>query len=158
MQAGSGFDQAVSSRASFLASDPYALSSTAPAEPQGPAGFVHEAVVPQPPSDWMPFGFPLAHTICLVTAYSEGQMGLRTTLDSVAMTDYPNSHKCILVICDGLVKGKGELMSTPDYVLGMMRDNTIPPDEVEAFSYVAVSSGSKRHNMAKIYSGFAIRV
>ena len=28
------------------------------------------------------------------------------------------------------------------------------PDEVPAFSYVAVSSGSKRHNMAKVYAGF----
>lgn len=63
----------------------------------GPAGFIHEAVVPQPPPDWEPFGYPLAHVICLVTAYSEGEEGLRTTLDSIATTDYPNSHKMILV-------------------------------------------------------------
>jgi chitin synthase len=123
-------------------------------EGPGPAGFIHEAVVPQPPTDWQPFGFPLAHAICLVTAYSEGELGIRTTLDSVAMTDYPNSHKAILVICDGLIKGKGETISTPDIVLGMMKDHAIMPDEVPAFSYVAVSSGSKRHNMAKVYAGF----
>ncbi|KAI6374377.1 Chitin synthase 4 [Pyricularia grisea] len=141
------------SRTSFLKSDPYA-TSTAPIEGPGPSGFIHDSVVPQPPSDWMPFGFPLAHTICLVTAYSEGELGLRTTLDSVAMTDYPNSHKVILVICDGIIKGKGESKSTPDYVLSMMKDHTIPVEDVEAFSYVAVASGSKRHNMAKIYAGF----
>ena len=141
------------SRASFLKSDPYA-TSTSPTDGPGPAGFIHEAVVPQPPSDWMPFGFPLAHAICLVTAYSEGELGIRSTLDSIAMTDYPNSHRVILVICDGIIKGKGETHSTPDIVLSMMKDHTIPPQDVPAFSYVAVASGSKRHNMAKVYSGF----
>lgn len=120
----------------------------------GPAGFIHEAVVPQPPSDWQPFGFPLAHVLCLVTAYSEGASGIRSTLDSVAMTDYPNSHKTILVICDGMIKGQGESETTPEIVLSMMKDHSILPEEVEAFSYVAVASGAKRHNMAKIYSGF----
>ncbi|KAL2154173.1 hypothetical protein VTH82DRAFT_2849 [Thermothelomyces myriococcoides] len=140
------------SRSSFLKSDPYASSSAT--DGPGPAGFIHEAVVPQPPSDWMPFGYPLAHAICLVTAYSEGELGIRTTLDSIAMTDYPNSHKVILVICDGIIKGKGEEFSTPDIVLGMLKDHSTPPEEVQAFSYVAVATGSKRHNMAKVYSGF----
>ncbi|PGH26774.1 hypothetical protein AJ80_01538 [Polytolypa hystricis UAMH7299] len=123
-------------------------------EGPGPAGFIHEAVVPQPPPEWQPFGYPLAHVLCLVTAYSEGEEGLRTTLDAIAMTDYPNSHKTILVICDGMIKGKGENLSTPEIALSMMGDHTISPQDVHAFSYVAVASGSKRHNMAKIYSGF----
>ena len=141
------------SRASFLQADPYGGNSGA-ADGPGPAGFIHPAVVPQPPADWQPFGFPLAHTMNLVTAYSEGEEGMRTTLDSIAMTDYPNSHKVIVVICDGMIKGKGELKSTPEVALGMLKDHTMPPDMVEPFSYVAVSSGSKRHNMAKVYCGF----
>lgn len=120
----------------------------------GPQGFIHDAVVPQPPPEWQPFGFPLAHTICLVTAYSEGPEGIRTTLDSIAMTDYPNSHKLIYVVCDGLIKGKGESMSTPDACISMMKDFAVLPDEVQPYSYVAVASGSKRHNMAKVYCGF----
>ena len=120
----------------------------------GPAGYIHESVVPQPPPDWQPYGYPLAHALCLVTCYSEGEDGLRTTLDSIAVTDYPNSHKTIIVICDGIIKGKGEEFSTPDIALGMMKDHVIPPKEVQPFSYVAVATGSKRHNMAKIYSGF----
>jgi chitin synthase len=120
----------------------------------GPAGFIHEAVVPQPPPEWQPFGYPLAHSICLVTAYSEGAEGIRTTIDSIATTDYPNSHKLILVICDGMIKGQGEDLTTPEICLGMMKDHAVLPHEVQAFSYVAVASGSKRHNMAKIYSGF----
>ncbi|WPH02348.1 Chitin synthase 4 [Acrodontium crateriforme] len=120
----------------------------------GPQGFIHDSVVPQPPPEWQPFGYPLAHTICLVTAYSEGPEGIRTTLDSIAMTDYPNSHKLLFIVADGIIKGKGESMSTPDACLSMMKDHTVLPEEVEAFSYVAVASGSKRHNMAKVYAGF----
>jgi chitin synthase len=123
-------------------------------EGSGPQGFIHESVVPQPPPDWQPFGYPLAHTICLITAYSEGPEGMRTTMDSIAMTDYPNSHKLLFVVCDGLIKGKGESMSTPEVCLAMMKDYTTQPDDVQPFSYVAVASGSKRHNMAKVYSGF----
>lgn len=148
------FHQQNSSRSSFLRSDSNGYGAQTDFEGPGPAGFIHEAVVPQPPSDWQPFGYPLVHTICLVTAYSEGELGVRTTLDSIAMTDYPNSHKAILVVCDGMIKGHGETMSTPEIILGMMKDHVVLPDEVPAFSYVAVSSGSKRHNMAKVYSGY----
>ncbi|KIW04043.1 uncharacterized protein PV09_04865 [Verruconis gallopava] len=123
-------------------------------EGPGPAGFIHEAVVPQPPPEWQPFGYPLAHVICLVTAYSEGHDGLRTTLDSIATTDYPNSHKLILVVADGVIKGKGETESTPDICLSMMKDHATLPQDVQPFSYVAVASGAKRHNMAKVYAGF----
>ena len=144
------------SRSSLLISAQEKKFSSAMVETEGvgPAGFIHEAVVPQPPPEWEPFGYPLAHAICLVTAYSEGEEGLRTTLDSIATTEYPNSHKTILVVCDGMIKGQGEDLTTPEIALGMMKDHAVLPDEVQAFSYVAVASGSKRHNMAKVYSGF----
>ncbi len=111
-------------------------------------------VIPQPPIDYEPFNFPLVHSICLVTAYSESVEGLRTTLDSLANTDYPNSHKVILVVADGMVKGSGSKLKTPDIVLGMMKELVIPAQEVEAHSYVAIADGHKRHNMAKVYAGF----
>jgi chitin synthase len=120
----------------------------------GPAGFIHEAVVPQPPPEYQPHGFPLAHCMCLITCYSEGEQGVRTTLDSIATTDYPNSHKFMLIVCDGMIMGHGETMTTPDIILSMMKDHAVPPKQVQAFSYVAVASGSKRHNMAKVYAGF----
>lgn len=151
------YDHGKESRSSLLLSgstEKGRFSSVMESEGPGPAGFIHEAVVPQPPPEWQPFGYPLAHSICLVTAYSEGHDGLRTTLDSIATTDYPNSHKLILVICDGMIKGAGEDLTTPEICLGMMKDHAVLPHEVQAFSYVAVASGSKRHNMAKIYSGF----
>ncbi|WVQ83493.1 hypothetical protein IAT38_005634 [Cryptococcus sp. DSM 104549] len=111
-------------------------------------------VVPQPAADFEPFSFPLVHSICLVTAYSESVEGLRTTIDSLATTDYPNSHKLILVICDGMVRGSGSKQYTPEIVLGMMKELVVPAEEVEAHSYVAIADGHKRHNMAKVYAGF----
>nr|CAA08762.1 chitin synthase [Diversispora versiformis] len=120
----------------------------------GPAGFIHDAVVPQPPPEYQPFGFPLAHTMCLITCYSEGEQGVRSTLDSIATTDYPNSHKLMLIVCDGLVKGSGETLTTPEIILSMMKDHAVHPDDITPFSYVAVASGSKRHNMAQVYAGF----
>ncbi|CUM68413.1 uncharacterized protein PRCAT00006136001 [Priceomyces carsonii] len=115
---------------------------------------IHPDVVPQPPVEYQPFGYPLAHTMNLVTCYSEDAEGLRTTLDSIATTGFPNSHKLIVIICDGIIKGSGNDMTTPDIALSMMTDFCIQPDDVVPYSYVAVAQGSKRHNMAKVYSGF----
>ena len=134
--------------------DPRYSSALAESEGSGPGGYVYGGVVPQPPPEWQPYGFPLAHSLCMVTCYSEGEEGIRTTLDSIALTDYPNSHKTIVVICDGQIKGKGEQFTTPEIVLGMMKDHIVPPKDVKTFSYVAVATGAKRHNMAKIFAGF----
>ena len=122
--------------------------------PWGPCPFPLDNVVPQPPADYRPFNFPLVHTVCLVTAYSESFEGLRTTLDSLATTNYPNSHKLLLVIADGIVKGAESDISTPDICLSMMQDLIVPAEDVEGNSYVAIADGAKRHNMAKVYAGF----
>lgn len=115
---------------------------------------IHPDVVPQPPVEYQPFGYPLLHTMVLVTCYSEDETAIRTTLDSVATTDYPNSHKLLFIVCDGIIKGSGNDRTTPDIALSMMTDFSIEPEDVLPCSYVAVAQGSKRHNMAKVYSGF----
>ncbi|KAK9719632.1 hypothetical protein K7432_004652 [Basidiobolus ranarum] len=107
-----------------------------------------------PPATFQPFNFSLAYTIMLVTAYSEDEIGIRTTLDSLALTDYPSSHKLIMVIADGLIVGAGNKHSTPDVCVSMMKDFVIPPEHVQPYSYVAIADGSKRHYMAKIYAGY----
>lgn len=132
----------------------YSLSDQASAMNPTNCPFPLGNVVPQPAADFEPFQFPLVHTICLVTAYSESVEGLRTTLDSLATTDYPNSHKLLLVICDGMVRGSGSKQFTPDIVLGMMKELVDPAEDVQAHSYVAIADGHKRHNMAKVYAGF----
>ncbi|KAK9763657.1 hypothetical protein K7432_009451 [Basidiobolus ranarum] len=107
-----------------------------------------------PPYSFQPFNFPLAYTILLVTCYSEGEEGIRATLDSLAQTDYPTSHKLIVVIADGVIVGAGNEMSTPDICLTMMKDFVIPPNKVQPYSYIAIADGTRRHNMAKIYAGY----
>lgn len=92
--------------------------------------------------------------MCLVTCYSEGEDGIRTTLDSICMSDYPKSHTVLIVICDGLITGSGESRSTPEICVGMMRDLIVPADEVEAQPYVAIADGARRNNCAKVYAGF----
>lgn len=131
----------------FDSSEEYNISGLSPE-------LIHPDVVPQPPVEYQPFGYPLAHMVTLVTCYSEDEEGLRTTMDSIATTDYPNSHKLIIIVCDGLIKGSGNDKTTPEIALDLMTDFCVPPEDVQAHSYVAVAQGSKRHNMAKVYAGF----
>ncbi|KAF9949750.1 Chitin synthase, class 3 [Mortierella alpina] len=101
-----------------------------------------------------PMQCPLLHTLMLVTCYSEGVDGLRATCDSLANTSYPSSHKLLLIIADGIIRGENEDNTTPDICLDMMTDFIVPRDEVERQSYIAIADGVKRHNMAKIYAGY----
>ncbi|KAG1078580.1 hypothetical protein G6F42_024195 [Rhizopus arrhizus] len=144
-----GSDPHHARRSSVTSSDMASTTDTNTSGPVCPLPISRHAVR-QPPSDYMPFNFPLAHTICLVTCYSEGEAGIRITLDSIATSDYPNSHKLLLVICDGLITGAGETMSTPDICVNMMRDLIVPANQVEPYSYVALADGSRQNNMAKV--------
>jgi chitin synthase len=91
------------------------------------------------------------YTILFVTCYSEGEVGLRSTLESLAEADHPNHQKLLFIVCDGIVTGAGSTRSTPDIVLSLLDIHDRDPAPV---SYVAVSEGARRHNMARIYTGF----
>ncbi|KAI8338452.1 chitin synthase-domain-containing protein [Chlamydoabsidia padenii] len=92
------------------------------------------------------------YTCMMVTCYSEGEDGLRTTMDSLAETTYSNKHKIFFVIADGLIVGAGETRSTPDIVVHMMDLDTSMADPAPV-SYLAVADGEKQLNMAKVYAG-----
>lgn len=102
------------------------------------------------------------YTILLVTCYSEGEEGLRTTLDSLTCTDYDDNQKLLFVVADGIIKGSGNEKSTPDILIGMMELATdlFEPYYFDAdghplpHSYVALADGTKRHNMARVYPGY----
>ncbi|KAF9190224.1 hypothetical protein BGZ50_000331 [Haplosporangium sp. Z 11] len=92
------------------------------------------------------------YTAMLVTCYSEGENSIKTTLDSLANTSYSTKHKLIVVICDGIVRGHGNKMTTPDIVVNMLE--LAPGNESpKASSYLAIADGEKQHNMAKVYAG-----
>ncbi|KAI7898177.1 chitin synthase [Cokeromyces recurvatus] len=92
------------------------------------------------------------YTVMLVTCYSEGEEGLRITMDSLAETTYSKKHKIFFVIADGMITGAGETRSTPDIVVGMMDLDPTMTNPKPA-SYLAIADGEKQLNMAKVYAG-----
>nr|KAJ3420663.1 hypothetical protein HK105_005411 [Polyrhizophydium stewartii] len=95
------------------------------------------------------------YTILLVTCYSEGEAGIRSTLDSLAATDYPDDRKLLFVIADGLIKGGGEAKTTPEYLVDMIQhDESLGMPA--PMSYLAIAHGEKQHNMAQVYAGYYV--
>ena len=115
------------------------------------------------------------YTMCLVTCYSEDEVGLRATMDSLSETDYNNEYKMIFVVADGVVKGAGNDKPTGDIVLDLITLDPVMHGPVtkeivedpetgkvteklhyrngEPHSYIAIGGGSKRHNTAKVFCG-----
>ncbi|KAI8073128.1 chitin synthase-domain-containing protein [Gongronella butleri] len=92
------------------------------------------------------------YTAMMVTCYSEGEEGIRTTMDSLALTTYNKKRKAFFVICDGMITGAGESRSTPDIVVSMMDLDPTMRDPKPS-SYLAIADGEKQLNMAKVYAG-----
>ncbi|RKP06753.1 chitin synthase-domain-containing protein [Thamnocephalis sphaerospora] len=92
------------------------------------------------------------YTVLLVTCYSEGEASLRCTIESLAETEYGDDHKLLFIIADGIITGSGEDRSTPDICADMIE---IDPEfaDPQPQSYIAIASGAKQHNMAKVYAG-----
>ncbi|KAJ3128073.1 Chitin synthase, class 3 [Physocladia obscura] len=103
----------------------------------------------------------LMHCIAMVPCYSEGAESLKATLDSVANSYYPSTHKVLFVIADGIVTGSGNAKSTPDILIDMIEvderfrmDDPKRGGDATPFSYVAIADGANRKNFAKVYAGW----
>ncbi|KAF9977498.1 hypothetical protein BGZ65_007373 [Modicella reniformis] len=94
------------------------------------------------------------HTVLLVTCYSEGESSLRTTIESLAATEYPDNKKLLFIICDGIITGSGNDRSTPEICSSLMELDTAFDTDPTPQSYIAVAAGSKQHNRAKVYAGY----
>jgi chitin synthase len=90
--------------------------------------------------------------VCLVTCYSEGEVSIRSTLESIANTSYSDSRKLLFIVCDGMITGEGEKISTPDVCVGML-DADPRFGEPMPMGYIAVGNGAKRENRAMVYAG-----
>ena len=88
------------------------------------------------------------NVIILITCYSEGEKGLRSTLNSVASAEYPGKKKLIFVVADGLITGTGNKTSTPDLLINMIQLN--PGLETAPKSYIAIAEGARQQNMASV--------
>ena len=92
------------------------------------------------------------YSILLVTCYSEGEDSLRTTIESLANTDYHDQRKLLFIVADGLITGNGNAKSTPDLLLDMI-DVDSEFSNPKPVSYLAIADGNRQHNMAKVYAG-----
>lgn len=89
----------------------------------------------------------------LVTCYSEDEKSLRNSLDSLACTEFPDTHKMLFIISDGLITGSGNAKSTPETLIDMIELDQQFVNPPLPYSYVAIADGAKRHNMAQVYAG-----
>ncbi|CCF50269.1 hypothetical protein NDA11_006698 [Ustilago hordei] len=96
------------------------------------------------------------YIVCLITAYSENEDGISTTLTSLSATEYSDQRKLLFVVADGMVTGSGESMSTPDVCVSLLeadpRFGTPTP-----MSFISIAQGKKEHNMAMVYAGHYTR-
>ncbi|OUM64510.1 glycosyltransferase family 2 protein, partial [Piromyces sp. E2] len=98
------------------------------------------------------------YTICLVTCYSEGEAGIRSTLDSIACTEYDDSKKLLFIIADGLIKGEGNDQLTSDIILSLISERydqyKNPASRMpEPQLYLSIALENKQKNMARVHSG-----
>ncbi|CAO3590112.1 unnamed protein product [Absidia cylindrospora] len=127
---------------STLASSPSSSSITAPVSPSHQLHRPASSEIVQTE----------LYTCMLVTCYSEGEEGLRITMDSLAETTYSNKHKIFFVIADGLIVGAGETKSTPEIVVDMMDIDSTMANPAPV-SYLAIADGEKQLNMAQVHAG-----
>ena len=89
--------------------------------------------------------------ICQVPCYTEGEESLKKTIDSLAVLNYDDKRKLIMIICDGMIVGAGNDRPTPRIVLDILGvDQTADPDPL---MFKSVAEGSKQLNYGKVWSG-----
>lgn len=89
--------------------------------------------------------------ICTVPAYTEDEESLRRAIDSAARMKYDDKRKLLVIICDGMIIGRGNDKPTPRIVLDILGvPETLDP---EPLSFESLGEGMRQHNMGKVYSG-----
>jgi chitin synthase len=89
--------------------------------------------------------------ICQMPCYTEGDVSLCRTIDSLAQMKYDDKRKFLPVICNGMIVGFGNDRPTPRIVLDILgADPTLDP---EPLSFMSLGEGAKQHIMGKVYSG-----
>ncbi|ORZ41372.1 chitin synthase-domain-containing protein [Catenaria anguillulae PL171] len=86
-----------------------------------------------------------------VPCYTEDELSMSRTINSIAALKYDDKRKLMIVIADGLIVGKGNDRPTSRIVLDIL--GVDPNLDPEPLSYQAIGEGTKQHNMAKVYSG-----
>ncbi|KAJ3359537.1 hypothetical protein GGF32_009183 [Allomyces javanicus] len=86
-----------------------------------------------------------------IPCYTEDETAMSNTINSIAALKYDDKRKLMVIICDGMIVGRGNDRPTPRIVLDIL--GVDPALDPEPLSYQAIGDGSKQHNMGKVYSG-----
>ncbi|KAL5035368.1 hypothetical protein BDV3_005309 [Batrachochytrium dendrobatidis] len=89
--------------------------------------------------------------ICQVPCYTEDEISLRRTFDSLTVLDYPDYQKLLFVIADGMIIGSGNDRPTPRIVLDILGVNA--DEQAESVMYQSLGVDGKQINQAQVYSG-----
>lgn len=96
----------------------------------------------------VPFKLRQRYVIINIPCYTEDGDSMYKTIHSAASMQYPHKHKLLLIVCDGLVTGKGNAKSTPELVLDIFGRRL--NETRETFEYDSLDG----INRAKVYTGF----
>ncbi|KAJ2910078.1 ATP-dependent RNA helicase [Coemansia aciculifera] len=92
------------------------------------------------------------HVLVTITCYDENEDTIRSTLDSIALTNYASSRKIVFIIADGEVAATGDTRTTPQ-VLRSMITRTNPTEPTRPLPYISVGEGPREFNAAEVIPG-----
>ncbi|KAI8081506.1 chitin synthase-domain-containing protein [Halteromyces radiatus] len=91
-------------------------------------------------------------TILMIPCYAENAETIRDTLNSLARTNYDDSRKMLMFVCDGVVQSSQDTKETYTCVLEALGCSTAQATTPHA--YVSLGQHRRKINFAKVYSGF----
>ncbi|CAO3618660.1 unnamed protein product [Cunninghamella echinulata] len=92
-------------------------------------------------------------TILMVPCYAESAETICATLNSLARTNYEDSRKLLLFVCDGVVQSAHDAKESYLCVLEALGCSTTNQTMIP-HAYVSLGEHRRKINFAKVYSGF----
>jgi len=89
------------------------------------------------------------NVMVMVPCYNEGERELRKTITSIVDSDYPEPHKVMVVVADGIITGRGEYFNTPTVLANLLGFHLDKRDPAHSYN----SLGNDGENRASVYSG-----
>ncbi|KAJ2493940.1 ATP-dependent RNA helicase [Coemansia sp. RSA 2050] len=94
----------------------------------------------------------IPHVLITITCYDENENTIRSTLDSIALTNYATSRKLIFIIADGEAMATGDTRTTPQ-VLRSLITRANPAEPIRPLPYIAIGEGPREFNAAEVVPG-----
>lgn len=96
----------------------------------------------------VPYKLRQKYVIINIPCYTEDGESMFKTIHSAATMMYPHKHKLLLIVCDGLVTGKGNEKTTPELVLDIFGRRL--NETRETYEYESLQGP----NRCKVLTGF----